>query len=139
MVQVIHRNEPVRSGSSEDNQSFQVDMLHWRIANRPRVWRPPTDFYETEENFVVRVEVAGMQDTDFQVTLGQQHLQIHGVRADVSERRAFHQMEIPYGEFVTDVELPSPVVFEQIDAVYREGFLRIVLPKARPHHIKIGE
>ena len=140
MVHVTLQNEPFRSGwSSEDGQSFQVDGLRWRIANRPRLWRPPTDVFETEENFIVRVEVAGMQEADFKVTLGEQHLQISGIRLDISERRAYHQMEIPYGEFITEVELPSPVVFEQVEAVYREGFLRIVLPKARPHHIRIGE
>ncbi len=140
MVHVTQQNEPaLNGGSSEDGQSFQIDGLRWRIANRPSVWRPPTDVYETDEYFVVRVEVAGMQDTDFKVTLGEQHLQIHGVRADISERRAYHQMEIPFGEFITEVELPSPVVFEQVEAVYREGFLRIVLPKAHPHQIRNGE
>ncbi len=138
MVHVILKNEPVRgSWSSDEGQTFQVDGLRWRIASRPRLWRPPTDLYETEASFVVRVEVAGMQETDFNVTLAEQHLQIHGVRADISERRAYYQMEIPYGEFATEVELPGPVLYEQIEAVYQDGLLKIVLPKARPQHIQV--
>ena len=139
MVQVILKKEPdQRDWASEEGQTSQVDGQRWRIASRPRVWRPPTDVFETEDNIVVRVEVAGMRDTDFKVTLGEQHLQIHGVRSDVSERRSYHQMEIPYGEFITEVDLPSPVVFDQVEAVYREGFLRVLLPKARPHQVHVG-
>ncbi len=140
MVHVIFTNESGRgSWSSDEGQSFQSEGLHWRIASRPRFWRPPTDFYETETHFVVRVEVAGMQETDFKVTLGEQHLQISGIRTDVSERRAYYQMEIPFGEFVTEVELPSPVLTDQVEAYYREGFLRVVLPKVPPQQVHIDE
>jgi HSP20 family molecular chaperone IbpA len=48
-------------------------------------------------------------------------------------------MEIPFGEFSTEVELSTPVVPEKVDAVYRDGFLKITLPKAKPRQIIIGE
>jgi len=136
MVHVIFKNELTRSSwSSDEGQSFQVEGLRWRIASRPRFWRPPTDFYETETNFVVRVEVAGMQETDFKITLGEQYLQIQGVRSDISERRAYNQMEIPFGEFISEIELPSPVLSDQVEAYYREGFLVVILPKGHPYQV----
>ena len=111
--------------------------VHWRIAMRPHVWRPPTDVYETEEAIVIRVEIAGMREQDFSVALEDRTLTIRGVRSDPTERRAFYQMEIPFGEFSTEVELPAPIVNEGVEAVYRDGFLLITLPKARPQHIQV--
>jgi HSP20 family protein len=78
-----------------------------------------------------------MQDADFTVSLEDRYLLIRGVRSDALEKRAYHQMEIPFGEFVSEVELPSPVVVDEIEAVYQDGFLRIVFPKARPQQIRV--
>ena len=113
--------------------------VHWRIAMRPHIWRPPTDVYETEEAIVIRVEIAGMREQDFSVALEDRTLTIRGVRSDPTERRAFYQMEIPFGEFSTGVELPAQIVPEGVEAVYRDGFLQITLPKARPQHIQVGD
>jgi HSP20 family molecular chaperone IbpA len=46
-------------------------------------------------------------------------------------------MEIRFGEFTTEVELPGPVLSEGIEAIYQNGFLRLVLPKASPARIKV--
>jgi HSP20 family protein len=125
--------------SFTDERAYMTpEGIHWRIAMRPHVWRPPTDMYETEEAIVVRVEIAGMREQDFGVALEDRTLTIRGVRSDPTERRAFYQMEIPFGEFSTEVELPVPIVTEAVEAIYRDGFLQITLPKARPQHIQVG-
>jgi HSP20 family protein len=87
----------------------------------------------------VRVEIAGMREMNFSVQLVDRSLTIRGSRQDIPERRSYHQMEIPYGEFSTEVDLMVPIVSEKIEAVYQDGFLKVVLPKARPHQIKVGE
>ncbi len=108
-----------------------------RHALRSYMWRPPTDVYETEDAIVVRIEIAGMDETDFTIILDERYLMIRGVRAEPAERRAFHQMEIRFGEFGTEIELPYPVVADQVEAFYGMGFLRVVLPKAGPQQIRI--
>lgn len=113
--------------------------LHWRISTGPLAWRPPTDVYVTEEAIIVRVEIAGMRDGEFVISLDGSVLTIRGTRPDASERRAYHQMEIRFGEFRTDVELHWPVDPDGIDAEYRDGFLRLVLPLAQPQNIEIQE
>ena len=123
----------------DDSSNSIHEILRWRIANRPHTWRPPTDVFETDEAFIVRVEIAGMREADFSIQILDRTLQVRGARQDIPERRAYHQMEIPFGEFSTEVELLSPIVAEQIEAVYRDGFLRVVCPKARPQQIKVGE
>lgn len=123
----------------EDVQYLNSDSAHWRLTVRSHVWRPPTDVFETEDVVVVRVEIAGMRESDFSVALDGRYLSIRGTRPDISERRAYHQMEIRFGEFSTDVELSCPVEMDKIEAVYNNGFLRVILPKALPHKIQIEE
>ncbi len=120
---------------SEEPQSLAADAVRWRIVARPMVWRPPTDVYETDDTVVIRVEIAGMREEDFKIALEDRFVTIHGTRLDVPERRAYHQLEIPFGEFSTEVELPCPVSADRANAVYQDGLLRVVLPKARPHQV----
>jgi len=110
-----------------------------RATIHSHTWRPPTDVYETPEEYVVRVEIAGMQDTDFSIVLDARTLSIRGIRSDIPERRAYYQMEIRYGEFSCDVELPGPISAKEIEAYYSNGFLQIRLPKAHPVKIHIEE
>jgi HSP20 family protein len=93
--------------------------------------------YETEEAFVVLVEVAGMRGLEFSVSIEKQSLSIRGVRGDAGAMRAYHQMEIAYGQFETVVRMPEAVEAAEIEATYGDGFLRVVLPKARPKRIPI--
>ena len=114
------------------------DIFHavsWQV--RSSGWSPPTDVYETEENFVVRVEVAGMKDADFEVAIENKVLMISGNRSEVNERRAYHQMEIRFGKFEIAVEIPVPVEIEKSIAEYKDGFLMVQLPKARPQNIEV--
>jgi len=108
-----------------------------RPSVRSHMWRPPTDVYETADEVIIRVEIGGMDEGGFTIVLDGRFLHIRGSRPDTPERRAYHQMEIRFGEFATDVELPSEVSVEEIEAYYRNGFLQIQLPKARPQRIKI--
>ena len=114
-----------------------ADPLQQRPGLRQHVWRPPTDVFETEDTIVVRVEAAGMLEADFSVVLDGRFLSIRGVRSDVIERRAYYQMEIPFGEFASEVELPFPVEAQRIEAIYKNGFLRVTLPKAHPQKVDI--
>jgi HSP20 family molecular chaperone IbpA len=57
----------------------------------------------------------------------------------MNERRAYHQMEINFGEFFTAVEFQIPLDIEHIQAEYQNGFLWIVLPKLQPKIIKIKD
>jgi HSP20 family protein len=107
------------------------EILHtvsWHV--RSSVWNPPTDVYETEVNYVIKVEVAGMRDEDFDVAFENNILMISGYRSDLNERRAYHQMEIRFGRFEIAVQTPATLNMEKATAEYKDGFLIIVLPKS---------
>jgi HSP20 family protein len=133
------KHDPFFTGFSRSSEFQFTDPrpVHWRILLRTSVWRPPTDVFETEEAIVVRVEVAGMREEDFSIDLDGQILSIHGIRPDLDERGPFHQMEIRFGEFSSEIELLAPVAASQVTAFYSNGFLRVTLPKAQPRHVPI--
>lgn len=110
---------------------------HWQLQGSRR-WRPPTDVFETEDAYTVVVEIAGMRGADISVTFEKQVLSIRGHRSVSGSQKAYHQMEIAYGEFETQVRVPEPVEVAQVEAIYTDGFLRVTLPKARPHRVEIG-
>ena len=116
-----------------------VGHVHWRIASRSHIWRPSTDVYVTKNEVVVRVEIAGMRDDQFSISLDDRHLSIRGNRPDAPVQRAYHQMEIQFGEFATEVELHWAIDVEKVEAQYRDGFLEVILPIQQPHKIDIGE
>jgi HSP20 family protein len=109
--------------------------LSWHVRS---TWSPPTDVYETEENCVIKLEIAGMRDEDFEVAFENNTLMISGNRPDLSERRAYHQMEIRFGKFEIAVEIPVKVNMEKATAGYQDGFLVIVLPKGDSNQGEIG-
>ena len=124
--------------SSETLMDLRREILHtvsWQV--RSNIWSPPTDAYETEEAYIVRMEIAGMREEDFEVTLENDTLLIMGARSDSPERRAYHQMEIRFGKFATAVGLPGPVNIDESLAEYKDGFLTISLPKSKPNQIKV--
>lgn len=107
------------------------EILHtvsWHV--RSSIWSPPTDVYENEENYVIKVEIAGMRDEDLEVAFEENILMISGFRSDLNERRAYHQMEIRFGRFELAVEIPVTVNMEKATAEYKDGFLTIMLPRS---------
>ncbi len=109
-----------------------ITSTRWILISHSHLWRPPTDVYETEDAFVIQMEVAGMTGADFGIFVQDRRVTVHGVRHDPGGARAYHQMEIHYGEFRTDVELPTPISRSAVTAEYHDGFLKLVLPKISP-------
>lgn len=123
--------------TSEDFSKSPSEGQRWRSTARHHTWRPLTDVFETDEALVIRVEIAGMRDSEFTISIVNRNLIIRGNRPDIAERRAYHQMEIPFGDFNSEIQLPFPVNVDEVEAVYEDGFLRVTLPKARPQQIKV--
>lgn len=133
------RNAQYEHAVNSEMSYLEPGTNQWRLTIRTPFWRPPTDVYETDEAIIVRAEVAGMRDEDFTIEVDGRWLSIHGNRLDNSSRRAYHQMEIRFGEFSIEMELPVLVDVQQVKAFYDNGFLIITLPKARPYHVHIED
>jgi HSP20 family protein len=78
-----------------------------------------------------------MRDEDFEVAFEDNLLMIRGHRPDLSEKRAYHQMEIRFGRFEIAVEIPLVIDIEMAVAEYKDGFLVILLPKVNSKKDKV--
>ena len=108
-----------------------VPREQWNDILQHRGWRPPTDVYETDTSAVVRVEIAGVEKEDIEISFANRVLTVTGRRRDPAAKLTYQQMEIKYGDFRTDVFLPWAVKEQNVEANYEDGFLVIVLPKAK--------
>jgi HSP20 family protein len=128
-------SQPWKSKQSVDFSG--VRAIGWQLNVHSYEWSPPTDVYETDASFVVRVEAAGMREAEFKINVEENFLVISGFRSEQPDRRVYHQMEIRFGEFSTAIELPVGVDVSKAQAEYEDGFLNVVLPKITPTNINI--
>jgi HSP20 family protein len=102
-------------------------------ASEGLTWSPPMDVYETEEAYEVILEIAGVPRETIHIGFLHDMLTVGGKRSDKGrpESARYSQMEINYGPFQKEIRFPSPIERTAISAHYRDGLLKVVLPKAR--------
>ena len=109
---------------------WQSDRL--RLLVQPR-WRPDADVYQTADTVEIVVDLAGVEEDDFEVQLFEDVLVVAGSRRlPACDPGAVYQAAgIRQGPFQVEVPLPAPVDSERVEAHYERGLLRITLPKGR--------
>jgi HSP20 family protein len=93
-------------------------------------WSPNTDVYVSDAGLVIKVELAGMQRENLELTVEDGNLRISGERPDGCRppQCKFQAMEISYGGFETVIEVPEGFDLARGKAVYQNGFLRVDIP-----------
>jgi len=109
-------------------------------GNRVTGFTPLVDVHETEEEYVVRVDLPGVKADDVNVEVNENVLSISGAR--VAEETGQAQLvERPYGSFVRSLTLPQGVNSDSIEAGYQDGVLELRIPKPaeqKPKKFTIG-
>jgi HSP20 family protein len=103
------------------------------------MWEPPIDMYETEDNVVVIVELAGVSEDDVEIVIDRETFTVQGKRTRIDPsagKRAYYRMEIPSGPFKRAVRLPTPVDPTGVKAVCDRGLVEVILPKPKPKRIR---
>lgn len=106
-------------------------------------WAPAVDIYEQDGNIVLKAELPGVDAKDVDIRLENNVLTLRGERKLDNEvkRENYHRVERSYGSFTRSFTLPTVVDQEKIKADYRDGVLRVTLPKreeAKPKQISIA-
>lgn len=104
---------------------------------------PLVDIYETKEEIKMDIELPGMKLNDIKVNIEEDSLIVEGERKDetVQKDRNYHRVERVYGKFSRSFNLPSNIDKEKINANFKEGLLKITLPKkesVKPKQIPIS-
>src|SRR5262245_12903275 len=94
-------------------------------------WTPAVDILEGENEIVIKAELPGMNEKDIVVSLDNNVLTLRGDRhfeKDVKKEN-YHRMERTYGTFFRSFTLPAFVDVANVKAEYKDGLLKIALPK----------
>jgi HSP20 family protein len=105
-------------------------------------WIPAVDVAEEDNEYVVKIELPGVNKDDVKITLESNILTIRGEKKAEKETKEknYHRMERSYGSFQRSFTLPTSVKNDKIDAEYNNGILSITLPKAeeaKPKQIEV--
>jgi HSP20 family protein len=94
-------------------------------------WQPIADFYETDDAWVIKMEIAGVRKEDLSVTLNEGIMTIKGVRRDdfKGRWRTYYLTEINYNKFERSFPLPEAIDEASVRATYKDGLLTITIRK----------
>jgi HSP20 family protein len=92
------------------------------------------EVFDDEDNVIVRLEAPGMNKDDFDLKVVGEHLVVRGENRIERERTQgrYHVTECAYGSFERAIPLPERVKSDKAHAKYKNGVLRVELPKAEP-------
>jgi HSP20 family protein len=94
-------------------------------------WNPSVDIFENKDQIVLEAELPGMNREDFELTIENNVITLRGERRfeKKDENDNYHRVERSYGSFTRSFTLPQTVTAESAVAEYRNGVLRVTLPK----------
>lgn len=108
-----------------------------------RVMTPALDVYEDHDNVVVETPLVGIDPKDVAIEIEDNILKISGQskhRTEVDDKQ-FYRKEVRYGQFFRSVALPKAVAGDKAAASYKDGILKITVPKteaAKPKKIQVS-
>jgi HSP20 family protein len=94
-------------------------------------WTPNVDIYENKDQIVLEAELPGMAREDFDLSVENNVIMLRGERRfeKKDEGDNYHRVERSYGSFTRSFTLPQTVSGEGAVAEYKNGVLRVLLPK----------
>ena len=95
-------------------------------------WMPDSDIAETEKEFVVTAELPGIDMKGVDISYADGLLTIKGEKMkDSNESESCHCAERYSGAFERSYRIPGKVDSDKINATYKDGILKLVLPKSK--------
>lgn len=94
-------------------------------------WSPNVDIFENEGSIVLEADLPGMKAEDFNLSIENYRLTLTGERKFEKEDKGenWHRVERNYGTFTRTFTLPNTVNVEEVKAEFKDGVLRVTLPK----------
>lgn len=116
-------------------QNFNREEMLWD-------WNPKVDIYDEDGHIVLKAELPGIDKKDIEVDVKDRILTLKGERASDNEikKDTYLQRERSFGKFERSFTLPVNVKAEDIKAVYKDGLLKVEIPKpldSKPKQITV--
>ena len=129
-------NWPLRT-----NRVFE-DFFHPTLFNEEGVsvwnWHPVVDIYENDDNIVITAELPGVDKKDISVDVNGRILTLKGERSADNEVKEdnYYRKERSYGKFERSFTLPADVDPDKVKADFKDGILKLDIPKPEAHKPK---
>lgn len=136
MTWMIRRDalSELKGVQDEVNRIFNATFPKWFQTEEGLVrgsWTPVVDIREGENSIVLEADLPGLKSEDFRLSIENYVLTLSGERKFEKESKgeSYHRVERQYGSFTRTFSLPTTVNVEQVAADFRDGVLRVTLPK----------
>lgn len=107
-----------------------MDSAFGRVAEAWRTWSPLADVSETEDAYLVEVELPGVKRNDVTVDLAGTELTINGERKETERQGWFRHRTRRTGQFHYRVTLPQHADADPVKATLEDGVLTVRVPKS---------
>ena len=116
---------------------FDDHPLH-SLLGEEKVLSPAFDISETEKEYVITGEIPGIDVKKLDVTLLDSILTVKGEKKQEKEEKDedYHRVERHYGSFERSFRIPEKVKADKLEATYKDGILKIFLPKSEASEVK---
>jgi len=106
------------------------------------VWSPLTDIREDEDKYSLHLDLPGVKKEDVKITFNNGQIAISGERNFEKEEKnsKYHHVERAFGKYYRAFNLPEKILEDKIDAEFKDGILKITIPKAeeaKPKQIEV--
>ncbi len=143
---VARKSSPFRSLLPRDLfEDFFDQYLQGNGGGLTEMMQASMDVAETEQAFEVKLDLPGVSADDVEIQIDNNTLTVRGKREESSEEKdeekQYHRIERYSGSFARSVVLPNSVNEDETAAEFKDGVLKIVIPKspeAKPRKIKIS-
>lgn len=127
---------PAMESIRRDMDRFFDDLIpiSMREGNGERLglWTPSTDMSETDNEYLITVDLPGITKKDVEVNIQDNRLTISGDRTmeEKEDKKNYHRRERFQGRFMRSFTLPAAVKEDKIKARFKDGVLTVTVPKA---------
>ena len=123
--------DPFRELNVLDERMGNFLGRHWDGPLSTTAWNPSVDIFENDNEVIIKAELPGMNSKDIEVKLENNVLMLKGERRFEKETKEenYHRIEREYGAFSRSFALPAAVNSDKVTAEYKDGILKVTLPK----------
>lgn len=133
------RNDLTRFKSNIDDLFDSFFNRGWDlpVSAQASVW-PAMDIVEKDKEVAIKAELPGCKPDDIDISVNGNILTISGEKKEEKEDKdkGYYYAECSYGTFKRDINLPSDVDADKVDANYKDGILNVTIPKSEKAQTK---
>ena len=116
---------------------------HQLSMKKVSTWRPAVEIRQSETNYMIKVQLPGVNKDDIEVELDNDFMTITAVIDESKEEKdekeknmKYHTCEFRYGKYKRTISFDNPIRSEDAQANYKNGVLTITLPKQHVEEVK---